>query len=69
MYSIPSVFSAAKNTHRDSQNWIEKRRRREEVEVIWGEKGESKGGVSDQTSNHTPESKWVLKVGFLNAQN
>ena len=34
-----------------------------------GGKGESKGGESDQTSNHTPEYKWVLKIGFLNAQN
>ena len=33
----------AQNTHRDSQNWVEKRRGREEIEVTWGEKGESKG--------------------------
>ena len=26
------------DTHRDSQNWIEKRRGREEIEVIWGRK-------------------------------
>ena len=38
MYSVPEVFSAAENTHRDSQNWTEKRRGREEIEVIWGRK-------------------------------
>ena len=27
------MFSIAQNTHRDSQNWIEKRRLREEIEV------------------------------------
>ena len=43
------------DTHRDSQNWVEKRRGREEIEVTWGEKGESKGGESNQASNHTPE--------------
>ena len=32
------MFSTAQNTHRDSQNWIEKRRGREEIEVIWGRK-------------------------------
>ena len=31
-------FSIAQNTHRDSQNWTEKRRGREEIEVIWGRK-------------------------------
>ena len=30
-----------------------------------GEKGESKGGESSQASNFAPESKWVLKIGFL----
>ena len=37
-YSVPYVFSIAQNTHRDSQNWIEKRWGREEIEVIWGRK-------------------------------
>ena len=37
-FSVPKVFSIAQNTHRDSQNWIEKRRGREEIEVIWGGK-------------------------------
>ena len=38
------MFSAAQNTHRDSQNLIEKRKGREEIEVIWGEKKESQKG-------------------------
>ena len=50
--SVPKVFSVAQNTHRDSQNWIGKRREREETEVIWGEKDKSKGGKSN---HHTPE--------------
>ena len=32
------MFSTAQNSQRDLQNWIEKRRRREEIEVIWGRK-------------------------------
>ena len=36
------------DTHRDSQNWIGKRRRREEIEVIWGRKG-------GESNPHTPE--------------
>jgi len=32
------VFSTAQNTHRDSQNWVEKRSGREEIEVTWGRK-------------------------------
>ena len=39
------------DTHRDSQNWTGKRRGREETEVIWGEKGESKVGEYNQ---HAP---------------
>jgi len=34
-----------------------------------GEKGQPKGGESSQTSNLTPKSKWVLKIGFLKVQN
>ena len=49
------MFLVAQNTHRDSQNWVEKRRGREEIEGPGGEKGESKGGESDQASNHNPE--------------
>ena len=44
LYSVPEVFSAAQNTHRDSQNWIEKRRGMEEIEVIWGRKRRVKRG-------------------------
>ena len=38
------MFSTAQNTHRDSQNWAEKRREREEIEVIWGRKRRVKRG-------------------------
>ena len=30
-YSVPQVFSVAQSMHRDSQNWIEKRRGKEEI--------------------------------------
>ena len=36
------------DTHRDSQNWTGKKRGREEIEVIRGEKGEPKVGESNQ---------------------
>ena len=35
----------------------------------YGEKGESKRGEGNQTSNYTPKWKWVLKIGFLKGQN
>ena len=38
------MFSAGQTAHRDSQNWIEKRRGREEIEVIWGRKRRVKRG-------------------------
>ena len=39
------MFSTTHNTHRDSQNWIERRRgREEETEVIWGRKRGVKRG-------------------------
>ena len=34
-----------------------------------GEKGESKGEESSQTSNFAPKEKWVLRIGFLKVQN
>ena len=51
-YSLPYLFSIAQNTHRDSQNWTEKKRGREEIVIICGEKGESKG---EESNHHTPE--------------
>jgi len=36
------VFSTVWSTWRDSQSYIEKRRGRREMEVIWRRKGESK---------------------------
>ena len=32
------VFSTARNTQRDSQSWVEKRRGREEIEATWWRK-------------------------------
>jgi len=37
------VYSTAQNIQRDSHSWVEKRRRREKIEVSWRRKGESKG--------------------------
>ena len=36
------VFSTARNTQKDSQSWVEKRRGREEIEVTWGRKESQK---------------------------
>jgi len=41
------VFSTARNTQRDSQSYIEKRRGREEIEVTWERKGRIKRGESN----------------------
>jgi len=38
------VFSTARNTQRDSQGWIEKRREREEIEATWWRKTRVQGG-------------------------
>ena len=32
--SVPRVFSIAQKTHKDSQNWIGKRRGKQEIEVF-----------------------------------
>jgi len=37
------VFSTARNTQRDSQSWVEKRRGREEIQVTWEKKESQKG--------------------------
>jgi len=39
-----------------------------EIEVTWGRKGRVKRGESNQASNHTPKSKWILKIRFLKVQ-
>jgi len=38
------VSSTAQTTQKDLQSWIEKRRGREEIEVIWGRKRRVKRG-------------------------
>ena len=40
------MLSAAQNTHRDSQSWVEKRREREEIEVTWGRKRRVKRDIA-----------------------
>ena len=54
------------DTHKDSQNWIGKRRGRRKQRCSEVENRESKVGESNQ---HTPEQKWELNIGFLNVQN
>ena len=48
-------LSTARNTHRDSQSYIEKRRGRREMKVIMRRKGRIKSGQSKQASNHIPK--------------
>ena len=38
------MFSPPSGTHRDTQSWVEKRRGREEIEMIWGRKRRVKRG-------------------------
>jgi len=38
------VFSTTQNTQKDSQSWVEKRKQREEIEVICGRKRRVKKG-------------------------
>ena len=49
-------FFAAKDTQRDSQSYIEKRRGREEIEVTRRRRGEINKGESNLGSNHLPKS-------------
>jgi len=49
------VFSTAQNTQRDSQSWVEKRRRREEIEVTWWRKRRVQRGESNPASNLAPK--------------
>ena len=48
-------LSTARNTQRDSQSYIEKKRGRREIEVIMRRKGRVKSGESNQASNHIPK--------------
>ena len=41
--------------HTEIQSWVEKRGGREETQVTWWRKRESKGGESSQASNLTPK--------------
>ena len=48
-------FSTAGDTQRDSQSYIEKKRRRREVEVAQRTKGRVRKGKSNQASNQIPK--------------
>ena len=48
-------FFAAKDTQRDSQNYIEKRRGRKEIEVTRKKRGGVKRGESNLARNHFPK--------------
>ena len=62
------MFSTAQNTHRDSQNWIEKGEGGNRGDL--GEKKESQKGERVIKPVITFLSKkLVLKIGFLNVQN
>ena len=62
------MFSTAWNTHRDSQNWVEKRRGREEIEATWWRKRSIQRERAVKPVISLP-SEWVLKIGFLKVQN
>ena len=47
-------FSTVRDTQRDSQSYMEKRRGRREIEVTRRRRGGVKRGESNQASNHTP---------------
>ena len=46
-------FSTVRDTQRDSQSYMEKRRGRREIEVTRRRRGGVKRGESNQASNHT----------------
>ena len=48
------MLSTVWNTHRGSQNYIEKRGGRKEIEVTRGRRGGSKRGESNLASNQIP---------------
>ena len=62
------MFSTAWNTQRDSQSWVEKRRR-VEIEVTWARKRRVRGERAIKPVITLLSKKWVLKIGFLNVQN
>ena len=47
-------FSTVRDTQRDSQSYMEKGRRRREMEVIRGRRGEIKRGERNLASNQSP---------------
>ena len=58
-------FSTARNTQRDPQSYIEKRRGRKEIEVTWSRKGRVKIRENNQVGYQIPQGKLILKIRFL----
>ena len=48
-------FSTVRDTHRGSQSYMEKRRRRREIEVTRRRRGAVKGGETNLASNQFPK--------------
>ena len=62
-------FSTVRDIQRGLQSYMEKKRRRREIEVTRRRRGGVKRGESNQASNHTPKGTWILKIRFLKVQN
>ena len=52
---IVKRFSTVRDTHRGSQSYMEKRRRRREIEVTRRRRGAVKGGETNLASNQFPK--------------
>ena len=63
------TFSTVRDTQRGSHSFMKKRRRRREIEVTRRGRHGIKREESNQTTNHTPKYKCVLKIGFLKVPN
>ena len=61
--------SPLSGTHRDSQSWEEKRKRREETDELVDKKESPKRERAVKPVISLPSKKWVLKIGFLKVQN
>ena len=63
------MLFTARNTQRDSQSYMEKRRGRREIEVTRRRKGRVKRGEHNETSNQICELKCILNIRFLKVEN
>ena len=65
---IVKKLSTVRDTQRDSQSYMDKRRGRREIQVTRRKRGGVKRGESSQASNHILKWKWILKIRFLKVQ-